>query len=139
LKVANIPLVVDITPPKELLDPSIDCKRVFCLTIAPSELRKIRTNRLQKTLGGMKIREQHQQDDSASSSSNTYADRNYLLKDLANARQLSQQYNWTTIDVTGRAVEETATYIAELYNERFSSVIRNNNINNVVAIDDEIE
>lgn len=45
LKVANVPLVLEVGPPKELGD--CDPRRVFCLTINPSELRRIRTARLE--------------------------------------------------------------------------------------------
>ncbi|KAG7363533.1 bifunctional kinase-pyrophosphorylase [Nitzschia inconspicua] len=131
LKVANIPLVMEVPPPSQLLE-QVDPRRIFCLTIAPSELRKIRTNRLERR-GVKQMEDQQQQQQAGDDNRDTfknakimpkipksnYADRNYLLRDLANARQLSQQHNWTEIDVTGRAVEETATLIVELFNERF--------------------
>jgi regulator of PEP synthase PpsR (kinase-PPPase family) len=128
LKVANIPLVMEVPPPRQLLE-QVDPRRIFCLTIAPGELRKIRTSRLERR--GIKQIEDRYSSSSSSNNNNVtdqavslipksnYADRNYLLRDLANARQLSQQYNWTEIDVTGRAVEETATFIVELFNDRF--------------------
>jgi hypothetical protein len=121
LKVANIPLVMEVPPPSQLLD-AVDPRRVFCLTIAPSELRKIRTNRLERR-GVKEVEAKYNHEDSATASktqSSKYADRNYLLRDLAHARQLSEQHSWTEIDVTGRAVEETATLIVELFNERFA-------------------
>jgi regulator of PEP synthase PpsR (kinase-PPPase family) len=132
LKVANIPLVLEVPPPKQLFD-DVDPRRVFCLTIAPSELRKIRSNRLEKRgVRDMerKLEEQQRRQQSSSSSSwsmspeipkSMYADRSYLMRDLANARSLCEQHGWTEIDVTGRAVEETATYIVELFNQRFCS------------------
>jgi len=48
-----------------------------------------------------------------------YADRNYILKDLSSVRKLCDKHQWTEVDVTGRAVEETATSIVELFNQRF--------------------
>jgi len=116
LKVANIPLVLECPPPKELLSEELDPNRIFCLTIAPSELKRIRTTRLERRK--VKSMEEKYSLTEGETKSN-YADRNYLLKDLKNARDLTEKYGWTQIDVTGRAVEETASYIGELMNERF--------------------
>lgn len=116
LKVANTPLVMEVPPPIQLLE-EVDPKRVFCLTISPSELRRIRTNRLEKR--GVKDMEAKLQEKNIAIPKSNYADRNYILKDLNSVRQLCQKHNWTEIDVTGRAVEETATSIVELFNQRF--------------------
>jgi regulator of PEP synthase PpsR (kinase-PPPase family) len=117
LKVANVPpLVVEVPPPKELLDATqIDPTRVFCLTIAPGELRRIRTTRLERrNVKDMEAKYELEQQKS------NYADRAYLLNDLKHARTLATTtQGWTEIDVTGRAVEETASYIVELLNDRF--------------------
>jgi regulator of PEP synthase PpsR (kinase-PPPase family) len=140
LKVANIPLVMEVAPPKELLSDQVDPRRVFCLTIAPSELRKIRTSRLERR--GIRDMEAKMEQRAAAASKgggvgrgmanappkSNYADRNYLTRDLAHARQWSQKYNWTEIDVTGRAVEETATYIVEIFNERFGRSVSSNHL-----------
>jgi len=125
LKVANIPLVLGIEPPQQLLQ-QVDPSRVFCLTISPSELRKIRTNRLEKRgVKNMEERFEQQQHNSRSNlysspPKSNYADRAYILQDLGSVRKLCQEYGWTEIDVTGRAVEETATSIVEMFNQRFS-------------------
>ena len=118
LKVANIPLVMEVPPPVQLLE-QVDPKRVFCLTISPKELRRIRTNRLEKR--GVKEVEAKQLAEAAvvGPPKSTYADRNYILKDLNAVRKLCAKYNWTEVDVTGRAVEETATSIVEMFNQRF--------------------
>lgn len=105
-KVANIPLVVDIPPPLQLLSEAVDPKRVFCLTVHPSDLQRIRKNRLERELQKF---DQH----------STYADKDYLMRDLRSAKQLAAKYNFTEIDVTGRAVEETASIISSILNERF--------------------
>lgn len=118
LKVANIPLVMEVPPPVQLLE-QVDPKRVFCLTISPSELRKIRTNRLERRgVRDMEAKLELEGKGIAIPKSN-YADRNYILKDLGSVRQLCQKHNWTEVDVTGRAVEETATSIVEMFNQRF--------------------
>jgi regulator of PEP synthase PpsR (kinase-PPPase family) len=131
LKVANIPLVMEVAPPKELAQ--VDPRRVFCLTIAPSELRKIRTSRLERR--GIRDLEAKMEQMASSGSGgmgniakSNYADRNYLMRDLSHARLLSERYNWTEIDVTGRAVEETATYIVEIFSRRFESAIATNHL-----------
>eukprot|EP00536_Pseudo-nitzschia_multiseries_P006576 jgi/Psemu1/304255/fgenesh1_kg.142_\ len=118
LKVANIPLVMEVPPPVQLLE-QVDPKRVFCLTISPSELRKIRTNRLERRgVRDMEAKFELERKGIVVPKSN-YADRNYILKDLSSVRQLCQKHNWTEVDVTGRAVEETATSIVEMFNQRF--------------------
>mmetsp|Transcript_54855 Transcript_54855/g.63318 ORF Transcript_54855/g.63318 Transcript_54855/m.63318 type:complete len:478 (+) Transcript_54855:210-1643(+) len=117
LKVANIPLVMEVPPPSQLLE-EVDPKRVFCLTINPKELRRIRTNRLEKR-GVTDLEEKSEKNKSVIVPKSNYADRNYILKDLSSVRKLCAKYNWTEVDVTGRAVEETATSIVELFNQRF--------------------
>eukprot|EP00533_Pseudo-nitzschia_delicatissima_P006722 CAMPEP_0116092582 /NCGR_PEP_ID=MMETSP0327-20121206/8123_1 /TAXON_ID=44447 /ORGANISM="Pseudo-nitzschia delicatissima, Strain B596" /LENGTH=394 /DNA_ID=CAMNT_0003584025 /DNA_START=231 /DNA_END=1415 /DNA_ORIENTATION=- len=122
LKVANMPLVMEVPPPTQLLE-EVDPNRVFCLTISPSELRRIRTNRLEKrgvTKMEAKLEDEHSSNGALSPPKSNYADRNYILKDLGSVRKLCQKHNWTEIDVTGRAVEETATSIVEIFNQRFS-------------------
>jgi regulator of PEP synthase PpsR (kinase-PPPase family) len=120
LKVANIPLVMEVPPPIQLIK-DVDPRRVFCLTISPSELRRIRTNRLERR--GVKDMEAKIEKNNNKSNivipKSNYADRSYILKDLSSVRQLCAKYNWTEVDVTGRAVEETATSIVEMFNQRF--------------------
>jgi len=133
LKVANVPLVLEVPPPEELLthhhDNSgggVDPNKVFCLTIAPSELKRIRTSRLERK---RLVPPQGRSTNTAATENNIYQSNNnnnnnynnraYLLNDLKNARELAAKHNWTEIDVTYRAVEETASYIGELMNERF--------------------
>jgi len=118
LKVANIPLVIEVPPPIQLLE-QVDPNRVFCLTISPSELRRIRTNRLERR--GVREMELEMEEKGIPIAKSNYAERNYILKDLSSVRQLCQKHNWTEVDVTGRAVEETATFIVEIFNQRFDS------------------
>jgi len=119
LKVANIPLVLECPPPKELFDlEKVDPRRVFCLSIAPTTLRQIRTTRLERR-NVHEIEEKHSLVDEHSQAKSNYADRAYIMKDLKNVRDLALDNGWTQIDVTGRAVEETASYICELLKERF--------------------
>jgi len=108
LKVANVPLVQEVAPPRELIT-DIDSRRVFCLTLNAGELHRIRKNRLKKELEDKK-------------DLSNYADRKYLMKDLMNARRLADDNGWTEVDVTGRAVEETSSYIISVLNERFTDI-----------------
>jgi regulator of PEP synthase PpsR (kinase-PPPase family) len=132
LKVANIPLVLEVPPPKELFESSnIDPNRIFCLTIAPSELKRIRTTRLERR-NVKKVEEKYAAAATTMSINggihqSTYNDRAYVMNDLRNARDLSTKHGWTQIDVTGRSVEEMASFVSELLNERFDNQqIRNN-------------
>jgi regulator of PEP synthase PpsR (kinase-PPPase family) len=52
-------------------------------------------------------------------SMNQYADPAYLARDVAHANDICIRHGFTTVDVTGRAVEETASYIRSLLNQRF--------------------
>jgi len=126
LKVANIPLVLEVPPPSQLVE-EVDPRRVFCLTIAPTQLRKIRSSRLERR-NVRKVENQNKNSAILDRGKSNYADRNYLLKDLQSARKLAQEHNWTEIDVTGRAVEETATIIVELFNERFEGELSPNSL-----------
>jgi [pyruvate, phosphate dikinase]-phosphate phosphotransferase / [pyruvate, phosphate dikinase] kinase len=111
LKVANVPLVLDLPPPKQLLDKrTINPKRVFVLTLDAGDLMRIRKARIERELKN-------------SAQRSTYADRQYLLADLKNARQIALEHDFTEIDVTGRAVEETASLVRSLLNDRFGDLI----------------
>jgi regulator of PEP synthase PpsR (kinase-PPPase family) len=110
LKVANIPLVVDLAPNKQLFEPEMDPRRIFCLTLNQDDLQRIRKNRLSRELKRAGRRQ---------AASSTYADRDYLYRDLENARAIAVKHGYTIIDVTGRAVEETASLISSVLNERF--------------------
>lgn len=94
-KVANVPIVLDHEPPKELW--TVDPKRVFALTIDPESLQQIRRQRL-KT---MRLNEV-----------SSYGDIDYILAELEYAEQLFRRNRqWPVINVTKRAVEETAQLI----------------------------
>jgi regulator of PEP synthase PpsR (kinase-PPPase family) len=110
IKVANVPLVMEVLPPRQLLDKeTIDSRRVFCLTLNPGDLQRIRKTRLERELGS----------ESSEKTQSNYADRAYLIKDLMTAKRLADDQGWTEIDVTGRAVEETASLISSILKERF--------------------
>lgn len=102
-KVANLPLVMGVKPPKEIDE--VDPRRVFCLTIAPHVLIEIRKARL-KAMG---VEE-----------GSDYADIRKINEELSWAREVFREHpEWTLIDVTRKAIEETASEILGYYSARF--------------------
>ncbi|KAM1347793.1 hypothetical protein ACFX2H_036680 [Malus domestica] len=103
-KVANVPIVMGVQPPKTLFE--VDPEKVFGLTINPLVLQTIRTARA-KTLGfseGMK---------------GNYSEMVHVKQELEFARRiLSQNPVWPVIEVTGKAIEETAAVVLRLYHDR---------------------
>jgi regulator of PEP synthase PpsR (kinase-PPPase family) len=95
--------VLDVPPPAELHD--IDENRVFALTIAPRILLEIRRSRMQYLGMGAE---------------SGYTDIQQIQRELAWARDLFHRHEgWTVLDVSNRAIEETATNIVRHYTERF--------------------
>lgn len=102
LRVANCPLVLGVTPPPELFQVAPD--RVVALTIGIEKLLEIRQERLSQL--GMP-------------EDVSYGLRDHVQAELEYAHGLFQQNpEWTVIDVSGRAIEETATIILEAYKDR---------------------
>ena len=102
LKVANVPLVMGIEPPSELF--RIDQSRVFGLSIRAEALFRIRQARLQSL--GMP-------------SDSTYGMREHITSELTYSTQFFEANpHWPVIDVTDRAIEETAAEILSLYREQ---------------------
>ncbi|GGG10576.1 pyruvate, water dikinase regulatory protein [Paenibacillus abyssi] len=95
-KVANVPLVPEIKPPDELF--TIPKKKIIGLTIGTHYLNVIRKERL-KALG---------LPDSAS-----YATTERIERELAYAGDIMKRIGCVVIDVSHRAVEETASLIME--------------------------
>ncbi len=102
LRVANVPLVLGVEPPKELYE--IPPEKVVGLTIGLDQLLEIRRQRLRQL--GMP------------------EDANYGLRDHVKAeldhahRIFRENPGWMIVDVTNRAIEETATIILEAWKER---------------------
>ena len=102
LKVANVPLVLGIDPPEELAQ--VDDRKVFGLIIQPDILMRIRQARL-KHLG--------------MSNESDYGKRQHIEHEINYAREVFRKHpNWPVIDVTNRAIEETAADIMRIYQER---------------------
>lgn len=100
IKVANIPLVPEVPPPNELFE--IDSKRIIGLTANPVKINEIRKERL-KALG---------LSDNAS-----YASMDRILDEIQYAEDLMKGIKCPVIDVSVKAVEETAGIIMELIKE----------------------
>ncbi|MCR2820424.1 pyruvate, water dikinase regulatory protein [Lederbergia panacisoli] len=93
-KVANVPVVPEIDPPEELY--KVDPKRCIGLKISPEKLNHIRRERL-ISLG---------LDDTAS-----YANIERIKREIEYFDKISSRLKCTVIDVTNKAVEETANII----------------------------
>lgn len=97
LKVANVPLVPEVPPPDELFE--VDPKKIIGLTTNPIKLNEVRQERL-KALG---------LGDSAN-----YASMDRILKEIEYAENLMKRLECPIIDVSNKAVEETAGIILEI-------------------------
>lgn len=93
-KVANVPLVPEVDPPEELY--MIDPAKCFALIISPKKLNSIRKERLIAL--GLK-------DDA------NYAKLERIEAEIAHFKRVTNKIGCTVIDVTNRAVEETANVI----------------------------
>jgi regulator of PEP synthase PpsR (kinase-PPPase family) len=102
LKVANVPLVLGIEPPGELYQ--IDQQKVYGLTIKAEALGQIRQARL-KHLG--------------MPPDTSYGQRDHIAQEIAFAQALFREHpSWPVIDVTGKAIEETAADILRIEKDR---------------------
>jgi len=97
IKVANIPLVPEVPVPDELYE--VHSNRIIGLTTNPYKLNEIRQERL-KALG---------LDSHAS-----YADLGRILEELEYSDKLMKKLGCPVIDVSSKAVEETANIIVEI-------------------------
>ncbi|OVA11147.1 Bifunctional kinase-pyrophosphorylase [Macleaya cordata] len=103
-KVANVPIVMGVELPKTLFE--VDGRKIFGLTLNPVVLQTIRRTRA-KTLGfGDGIR-------------SNYSEMDHVRKELEHAgRIFAQNPAWPVIEVTGKAIEETAAVLLRLYHDR---------------------
>jgi regulator of PEP synthase PpsR (kinase-PPPase family) len=101
-KVANVPLVPGVEPPKELFD--LDRRRIFGLTTSANLLVDIRGKRF-ADMGT------YAQD---------YFDREHIEQELDESRHLMRQLGCIVVSTEARAVEETAQEILEYYSAAFA-------------------
>lgn len=98
IKAANVPLVPEVAPPDEIFrTPS---HKMIGLIIRPQQLNEIRRERL-KTLG--------------LTSNADYASMERIMKELEYAQGIMRKAGCNIIDVTNKAVEETASKVLEIY------------------------
>jgi [pyruvate, water dikinase]-phosphate phosphotransferase / [pyruvate, water dikinase] kinase len=93
-KVANVPIVYGLPYPKELF--SLKPENIIGLAINPRKLHEIRERRLTMM---------------ASMAGSQYADPTHILKEIRYSQELMRRLKCRVIDVTGKAVEETAQEI----------------------------
>jgi hypothetical protein len=97
LKVANVPLVLGVALPEEIREAPQD--RVVCLTIGIEQLCEIRRARLRQL--GMPP-------------DTNYGLRDHVRQELEYAHSIFRAHpEWPVLDVTGKAIEETAGIIIE--------------------------
>ncbi len=101
-RVANVPLVLGIDPPVEL--EQVPGERCYGLSIQPDALVKIRQVRLQHL--GMPP-------------DSSYGMRDHIQQELSYAQEVFRKHpNWPVIDVTGKAIEESAADILRIAKQR---------------------
>jgi regulator of PEP synthase PpsR (kinase-PPPase family) len=96
-KVANVPLVPEVEVPPELF--AVPLKKVVGLTINPAQLRDIRLERLRAI--GLPPEA-------------SYGELGRIEQELRYAQQVFARVGCPVIDVSNKAVEETATKVMEL-------------------------
>ena len=97
-KVANIPII----PEKNIPDELIEISKKICiigLVCDPARLSDVRRNRIQS------MHEDRPVD---------YTNERKILSELESSKKLFKKYNWPTIDVTRKSVEETAASIIKI-------------------------
>ena len=97
-KVANIPIIPNKNIPIEIIENSKKTC-VIGLVCDPTRLSDVRRNRIQS------MNENRPGD---------YVDEKKILNELENSKKLFKKYNWPTIDVTRKSVEETAASIIKI-------------------------
>ena len=100
IKVANIPLVPEIPIPKEVYE--VNPKKIIGLTNSPEKLNEIRQERL-KALG--------------LSSNANYAKLDRILEELDYSEEVMKKLSCPVINVSNKAIEETAGLILDIMKE----------------------
>ena len=99
MKISNIPLVNEQSVPEFLKEkPNLTC--VVGLTAEPDRLVDLRKNRMQS------IKENENKN---------YINFERIKNEIELSKKLFQKYNWPTIDVTRKSVEETAASILKIH------------------------
>ena len=98
-KTSNIPLINENSIPKLLKEkPKLKC--VVGLTVEPTRLIDVRKNRMSA------LKEEYGTD---------YTNIEKIELEIKNAKESYKKYQWPTIDVTRKSVEEIAASIIKIY------------------------
>jgi regulator of PEP synthase PpsR (kinase-PPPase family) len=97
-RTGNVPLVPSVEPPKELFE--LDRRKVFGLLLDPQSLTTIRQARVRALRASPRT---------------AYSDMESVALEIERARALFRRHGWRSIDITGKAVEENASRILEIY------------------------
>lgn len=100
LRTANIPLVPGVALPEELS--TLKKPLIVGLTASPDRIVQIRRNRL------LNLKEDRPTE---------YVDEAAVKEEVIFAKRLFNRYEWPSIDVTRRSIEETAAKVINLLNE----------------------
>jgi [pyruvate, water dikinase]-phosphate phosphotransferase / [pyruvate, water dikinase] kinase len=100
IKVLNVPLVPEVPLPKELFE--LDSKKIIGLKINPLKLIEIRKHRMEKF--------------NITQSNFNYADEARILDELEYSDKIMRRLRCKTIDVTDRAIEDTALIVMKTIN-----------------------
>lgn len=100
-KTTNLPLVPNVPLPEQLLQPHTAF--VVCLIANVDRLAEVRRNRAVLM---------------ADRDLDTYVDREAIAAEIAYTRRIAAKYSWPIIDVTRRSIEESATMIIKLLQDR---------------------
>jgi regulator of PEP synthase PpsR (kinase-PPPase family) len=104
-KTTNLPLVPQVALPVELLEPHTAF--VVCLIANVDRIADVRRNRAALM---------------ADRDLESYVDRDLISAEIAYTRKMAAQYGWPIIDVTRRSIEESATMILKLLQDRKSGL-----------------
>ncbi len=99
MKISNIPLINEQSVP-DFLKEKPNCTCVVGLTAEPERLVDLRKNRMQS------IKENENKN---------YVDVEKIKNEIEASKKLFQKYNWPTIDVTRKSVEETAASVLKIH------------------------
>ena len=102
-KVANVPLVSEVPPPKELFE--VDSQRVFGLHIGAGQLITHRTKRMQSW---------------NNYKNESYIDQRAVREEIRNAMFVFDKGGFTIVNVANKPIESTANEILNIMSKRFS-------------------
>ena len=112
-----MPLVLGLSPPAALR--AADPARVVGLLIQPALLRSIRQKRLDRAVAASSAAAAAARAAiGAARDAADYSSAEYIAGEIRAARARYAEHGWPELDVSGRAVEETASIIVELVEQR---------------------